>query len=141
MPTVYKFGTIRSFNRVILLSLCTFGIYYLLYQWWLFEDLQEHYKEAQKVEPNAVPTRNNPTTMFIFVLLFAPYAIYTKYHLLHEHIATSRVETVRNCAPALQALIMIWFFSICTLGIYSIILEYRWQKAFNAHILAHEDYQ
>ncbi|MHA1639104.1 MAG: hypothetical protein ACTSXO_04675 [Candidatus Heimdallarchaeota archaeon] len=132
------FGTARNFFRALLLSFLTFGFYNLFYQFWLYRDLDEHYQLAFKFEPRSYPTLNNPTTLFIFLIIFPLYSYYTKYHLLHEHIATSPIQSSTNCAEGYKALLFFLFFTIPTLGIVPIILEARWQKAFNEHLLAHK---
>ncbi|NHJ38606.1 MAG: DUF4234 domain-containing protein [Asgard group archaeon] len=132
------YGTKRKYRRVILISLITFGIYYLIYQWWLFRDLDEHFRNAFKAEPESYPTKNNPTTMFIFTILLPIYSIYTKYQLLHEHIATSNIESGSNCKSGYRALLFYLLFGISTLGIVPLLMEIEWQKAFNEHVDAHK---
>jgi hypothetical protein len=138
MTKEYKYGTTRKIGRIIFLSIVTLGVFYYLYQLWLFQDLMKHHQKAFKTEPEAYPTMVNPTTMFIFSILLPVYAIYTKYQLLHEHIATSNIPTERNCKSGYRALLLYLLFGVSTLWIYPIILEIQWQKAFNEHIIAHE---
>ncbi|NHJ86168.1 MAG: hypothetical protein FK734_11950 [Asgard group archaeon] len=138
MPKHLKSGTTRRYGRVLFLTAITFGIYYLFYQWWLFKDLEDHYKKVFKTESQSYPTLNNPATMFIFVIILPLYAIYVKYNLLHEHVATSKVISQPNCIEAFKAVIFFLLFGFTTLGILPLILEQKWQKAFNEHILAHE---
>lgn len=138
MPTNLKYGTTRNFTRVILLSIVTFGIYYFLYQYWLFDDLNDHHQKAFSTEPRSFPTLVNPTTMLIFLIVFPLYPIYIKYRLLHTHIETSPITTANNCTIAINAVISFLFLGVCTIGIMPLVLEYRWQRAFNEHILAHQ---
>lgn len=132
------YGTRRKYRRVIFFSLVTFGIYYLVYQWWLFRDLDEHFRKAFKTEPEAYPTKNNPTTMFVFTILLPIYSVYIKYQLLHEHIATSNIPSEINCKTGYRALLFYLLFGISTLGIVPLLMEIEWQNAFNEHITAHE---
>jgi len=141
MPQTRKYGTTRNFFRAVLFSFLTFGFYNLLYQFWLYRDLDDHYQLAFKLEPQAYPTVNNPATLFIFLFIFPLYSYYTKYHLLHEHIRTSPIQSPSNCIEGYKALLFFLFFTIPTLGIVPLILELRWQRAFNAHIIAHEQQQ
>jgi hypothetical protein len=138
MPQQRKFGTTRKYGEVLLFSLVTFGIYYLFYSFWLFRDLDDHYNKMLEVELEAYPTRNSPTTMVIFFFLLPIYPVYVKYHLLHEHIATSDTRSKANCPEGYKAMLVFIFLTFLTLGIVPIIIESRWQKAFNAHIIAHE---
>ncbi|MFW9924433.1 MAG: hypothetical protein ACFFDW_14210 [Candidatus Thorarchaeota archaeon] len=80
MDKVSEFGTQRNYTRVFFLSVATLGIYYFLYQYWLFEDLQEHYHKAFSYEPKSFPTIINPTTMLIFLIIFPLYPIYETVH-------------------------------------------------------------
>ena len=140
MTNIDGYGSIRKYWRVFFLSLLTFGIYYIFYQFWLFKDLDEHFNKAFQVEPKSYPTKVNPTTMIVFLFLFPIYPIYIKYQLLHEHIATSNIRSEENCTVSYKAIVGFLLFSICTLGILPIIMENRWQKAFNEHILAHRKF-
>ncbi|MEA2069940.1 MAG: hypothetical protein U9O98_01470 [Asgard group archaeon] len=137
MTNKNQYGKQRKYRRVIFFSILTFGLYYLFYQWWLFRDLQEHFLTTYEEETEAIPTRNNPTTMLIFLIFFPFYPIYLKYELLHRHILTSSVPTETNCPTALDAFLSIVLLCFCTFGIVPIIYEYRWQQAFNEHISAH----
>lgn len=138
MPKEMKYGTTRRFSRVVFLSLVTLGIYYILYQFWLFKDLEDHFKLAFTTESKSYPTTNNPTTMLIFLIIFPIYPIYIKYTLLHDHIETSKIKTEDNCALGLEAIFSFTLLCLCTLCIFPLVIEYRWQKAFNNHIIAHE---
>ncbi|NHJ33232.1 MAG: DUF4234 domain-containing protein [Asgard group archaeon] len=138
MPQQQKYGTTRRYRRVLIISILTFGIYYFFYYLWLFRDLNDHYEKVLDFEKEAYPTRNNPTTMFIFLFLLPIYSLYVKYHLLHEHIATSKILGKGNCPEGYKAVLLFIFLTFLTLGIVPIILEFRWQNAFNSHILAHE---
>ena len=138
MPQQYKYGTTRRYRRVLIFSLLTFGIYYLFYYLWLFRDLEDHYQNVLDFELEAYPTRNNPTTMFVFLFFLPIYSVYVKYHLLHEHIATSKTQSKANCLEGYKAMLVFIFLIFLTLGIVPLILEYRWQNVYNAHILAHE---
>ena len=138
MPVVREFGTTRRYRRVFLLSLLTFGIYYIIYQWRLFEDLQDHFDRAFHTEPRSFPTRNNPTTMLIFLILFPIYAYYIKYQTLHQHIESSNIKTQDNCLDGTSSLLSFIFLCWCTFGIYPLMMESKWQNAFNEHIIAHE---
>jgi len=138
MPQQHKYGTTRSYGRVLLFSVITFGIYYLFYYLWLFRDLDDHYRKVLDFELEAYPTRNNPTTMFVFLFLLPIYSVYVKYHLLHEHIATSKIKSKANCTEGYKAMLVFIFLTFLTIGIVPLILESRWQKAYNSHILAHE---
>jgi hypothetical protein len=133
-----NYGTIRKYRRVILLSIVTFGIYYFIYQWWLFRDLNEHFRKGFNTEPEAYPTKNNPTTMIVYIILLPIYSIYTKYQLLHEHIATSNIPFGINCKSGYRALLYYLLFGISTLGIIPLLMEREWQIVFNEHIEAHE---
>ena len=137
MPEEMNYGTQRFFGRVFLLSIITFGIYYLFYWYLNFRDLEEHFQKAQKNESKASPTTNNPGTMFLLMFLFPIYPIYKKYQLLNDHIETSPKKSEPNCPTGVMAL-LVTFFGFCTLGIWPIINERKWQKAMNAHILKHE---
>ena len=134
----YIYGTAREYKRVLFFSFFTFGIYYIIYQWWLFKDLEEHFKRAFSMEQNSYPTRNNSTTMFVYLLLLPIYSFYVKYNILHEHIATSEIKSRYNCVAGFNVIIIFILFSFGTLFIVPLIIEYRWQKAFNEHIRAHE---
>ncbi len=138
MTDIQSYGSIRKYGRVVFFSLLTFGIYYIFYLFWQFRDLDEHFKRAFEVEAESYPTKINPTTMIIFLILFPIYPIYIKYQLLHEHIATSNIRGKENCTVAYEAVVVFLVFGICTLGVLPIIHEHRWQKAFNDHILAHK---
>lgn len=138
MPQQYNFGTTRNYGRVLLFSLLTFGIYYLFYYFWLFRDLDDHYKKVLEIEGEAYPTRNNPTTMVIFLFLLPVYPVYVKYHLLHEHLATSKIRSKGNCPEGYKAMLVFIFLTFLTLGIVPVIIESRWQKAYNSHIITHE---
>ena len=46
MPKEHKFGTTRKYRRVLFLSIVTFGIYYIIYQYWLLQDFEEHHEKA-----------------------------------------------------------------------------------------------
>ena len=140
MPKELTYGTTRRYSRVIILSILTLGIYYVLYQYWLFKDLQEHFEKAFEVEPRSYPTKNNPITMLVFLLLFPLYPIFLKYSILHDHIEMSQIKIDDNCTIGLNALVFFTVFCVCTFGIVPLINEYRWQKAYNEHILAHEEY-
>jgi hypothetical protein len=139
MPEQLKYGTTRKYSLVFFFSVITVGIYYILYQYWIFSDLEEHFQKAHSTEPRSKPTHNNPITMVILWILFLPYALYMKYQLLHEHVATSSIKTEENCSDGLKALILILLLNFLTLGIITILLEARWQKVFNNHILAHQN--
>lgn len=138
MPKEHKYGITRKYSRVFLLSLITLGIYYLLYQYWLFKDLQLHFERAFSTEPRSFPTKNNPTTMLIFLILFPIYPLYLKYTLLHDHIETSSIHSEENCTIGEQAILSFSILCVCTLGILPLIYEIRWQRVFNSHIEAHE---
>ena len=138
MPQQHKYGTTRKYSRVLLFSFLTFGIYYLFYYLWLFRDLDDHYNKVLEFELEAYPTRNNPTTMFIFLFFLPIYPVYVKYHLLHEHIATSKTDSKTNIPEGFKAMLVFFFLTFLTLGIVPLILESRWQRVFNAHILAHD---
>jgi len=138
MPKERKYGTTRKFRRVFFLSLITFGIYYILYNYWLFQDFEEHHEKAFKTEPRSYPLSNNPTTMLIFLFIFPFYPIYLKYTLLHNHIRTSNIYSPENCTIGVNAVLSFVLLGICTIGIAPLINERRWQTAFNEHILAHE---
>ncbi|MBK5113316.1 MAG: DUF4234 domain-containing protein [Candidatus Heimdallarchaeota archaeon] len=138
MPQQYKFGTTRRYRRVLIFSLLTFGIYYLFYTYWLFKDLDDHYNKVLDFELEAYPTKNSPTTMIIFLFLLPVYPVYVKYHLLHEHIATSKTRSKANCPEGYKAMLVFIFLTFLTIGIVPLIIESRWQKAFNSHIIAHE---
>jgi hypothetical protein len=137
MPKVQKFGTTRNYSRVIILSIITLGIYYFFYQYWIFDDLNEHHQKAFSTETRSFPTMVNPTTMLIFLIVFPLYPIYIKYRLLHNHIETSKIKSPSNCTIGLNATLSFLFLGVCTLGIMPLVLEFRWQKAFNEHIEAH----
>jgi hypothetical protein len=134
----YPSGKTRKIWRIVFLSYVTLGVFYYLYQLWIFQDLMKHYEKAFKSEPNAYPTKVNPVTLFIFSILLPVYAIYTKYQLLHEHIATSNIPSQENCKSGYRALLLYLLFGLITLWIVPIVLEIKWQKAFNEHILDHE---
>jgi hypothetical protein len=138
LPTVREFGTTRRYRRVIFLSIITFGIYNFIYQWRVFEDLQDHYERAFHTEPRSYPTRNNPTTMLIFLFLFPIYSYYIKYQMLHQHIESSNIKSPENCLEGVSAILSFFFLCFCTFGIYPLYRESKWQNAFNEHILAHE---
>ena len=138
MPVIREFGTTRRYRRVIFLSIITLGFYNLFYQWRIFEDLQDHFTRAFHTEPRSYPTEINPTTMFIFLFFFPFYPYYQKYQMLHQHIETSNIISPENCQEGTAAFLSFVFLCACTVGIYPIILESRWQRAFNGHILAHE---
>ncbi|MBN1330229.1 MAG: hypothetical protein JXA54_12215 [Candidatus Heimdallarchaeota archaeon] len=138
MAQQYKYGTTRKYWRVFLLSLLTLGIYYLFYQWWIFRDLDEHFRKAYEIEPEAYPTINNPTTMFAFLFLLPFYSYYVKYFLLHEHISTTNINKTKNCIAGYLAVIIFIILNLTTLFIVPIIVEYKWQQTFNEHILEHE---
>ncbi|HUT81895.1 MAG TPA: hypothetical protein VMZ29_11885 [Candidatus Bathyarchaeia archaeon] len=139
MPQHYIYGTTRKYWRVFLLSILTLGIYYLFYQWWIFRDLEDHYRKACGIEPEAYPTINNPTTMFVFLFLLPFYSYYVKYHLLHEHISTTNIKKTKNCIVGYKAVIIFIILGLTTLCIVPIIIEFKWQRTFNEHILAHEE--
>jgi len=134
----YPSGKTRNIGQIVFLSIISFGVVYYIYQLWLFQDLMSHFEKAFKTEPEAYPTKINPTTMLIFAILLPVYAIYIKYQLLHEHIATSSIPTQENCKSGYRALLLYLLFGISTLWIVPLILEIKWQKAFNEHILDHE---
>ncbi|MHA1124411.1 MAG: DUF4234 domain-containing protein [Candidatus Heimdallarchaeota archaeon] len=138
MPDIRKFGTIRKYRRVIFLSIITLGLYNLFYQWKIFEDLQGHFERGFHTESRSYPTQNNSITMLIFLFLFPLYPYYIKYQMLHQHIDTSNIISQENCLEGFSALLSFVFLCACTVGIYPIIMESRWQRAFNEHILAHE---
>jgi len=138
MPSIREFGTTRRYRRVIFLSIITLGFYNLFYQWRVFEDLQDHFTRAFHMESRSYPTKNNPTTMFILLFFFPIYPFYIKYQMLHQHIDTSNIISPTNCLEGFPAILSFIVLCTCTLGIYPILLESRWQNAFNEHILAHE---
>ncbi|MFW9923493.1 MAG: hypothetical protein ACFFDW_09450, partial [Candidatus Thorarchaeota archaeon] len=65
--------------------------------------------------------------------------IYMKYSLLHNHIETTSIKTENNCAIGINAVLSVLILGICTIGILPLLNEYRWQKAFNEHIIAHDE--
>ena len=138
MSDIREFGTTRRYRKVIFLSIITLGFYNLFYQWRIFEDLQDHFDRAFHTESRSYPTQNNPTTMFIFMFFFPIYPYYLKYQMLHKHIDTSNIISPENCLEGVSALLSFVILCACTVGIYPIIIESRWQRAFNEHILAHE---
>ncbi len=140
MPKEHKFGTTRKYRRVLFLSIVTFGIYYIIYQYWLFQDFEEHHEKAFDTEPRAYPLITNPTTMLIFLFIFPFYPIYIKYTLLYDHIRTSSINSPENCSMGIKAVLTFVFLGLCTFGIAPLVTESRWQSAFNEHIIAH-DYQ
>ena len=137
MPEEMKYGTTRSFGRVILFSFITFGIFYLVYWLRVFQDLDEHFQKAKDTERKASPTTNNSGTMFLLLFLFPIYPLYKKYQLLNDHIDTSPKKSEPNCPTGIMALFS-FFFGFCTIGIWPLLNERKWQKAMNAHILKHE---
>ena len=141
MPKDRKYGITRKYRRVFFLSLITFGIYYIMYHYWIFQDFEIHHERAFTTEPRSYPLKANPTTMLIFMIVFPLYTIYTKYTLLHDHIRTSKVRSPENCANGVTAILSFIFFGVCTLGIHPLLTEKKWQNAFNEHILAHEQQQ
>lgn len=141
MPTEHKFGTTRKYRRVLFLAIVTFGIYYILYQYRLFQDFEEHHEKAFDTEPRAYPLTTNPITMLIFLFIFPFYPIYLKYTLLYDHIRTSSISSPENCSIGIKAVLSFVFLSFCTFGIVPIVIESRWQSAFNEHIIAHERQQ
>ncbi len=141
MPKEHKFGTTRKYRRVFFLSLVTFGIYYIIYQYWIFQDFEEHHEKAFDTEPRSYPLIINPTTMLIFLFIFPFYPIYIKYTLLYDHIRTSRIQSPENCSIGIKAVLSFVILGICTIGIAPILIESQWQRAFNKHIIAHEHQQ
>ncbi|MHA1220866.1 MAG: DUF4234 domain-containing protein [Candidatus Heimdallarchaeota archaeon] len=137
MPQDNQFGTTRKYSKVLLLSVVTLGVYYLFYQLWLFTDLARHHEDAFQDEPEAYPTINNPTTLFIFLFFLPFYSYYVKYNILHEHIATTKISSSINCVVGYQAVLFFLFLGPITLGIVPLIMEIKWQKTFNEHIQAH----
>ena len=138
MPEKHQFSVTRKYSRVLFLSIITLGLYYFIYQWWLFRGLEDHYQEAFESEKESFPTRNNPITMFVLQFLIPFYVIYVKYRILHEHISTSSIETESNCAEGYRAVILFILLGIPSFWIVPLVLEANWQKAYNRHLLAHE---
>lgn len=138
MAKEQEYGTTRTYKEIFLLSLLSLGIYYLIYLYWNFKDLEEHYQKAYEQEKMASPTHNNPLTMFLFIFIFPIYPVYKKYQLLNDHIDTSAIKSKPNSPPGLIALIT-FVFGPVTLGIWPIVNEIKWQKAMNSHILEHSN--
>ena len=139
MPQELPFGTIRSYKHIFFLSVITFGIYYLIYWFWIFRDLEEHYQYTRRLNESARPTWNSHLTMFLLSLccIVSLYPIYMKYQLLYEHILTSSFRTATNC-PSGKRAILAFLFGGLTFGLWPLICEIRWQRAMNAHIRQHQ---
>ena len=139
----------RSYRYWLLLSIITFGIANIIYQYKISEDLThlEHHTKHNYTEWAPYHTRVNVGEMLIFLIIFAPIFYYKKYNTLHQHLKVAHNEH-RNLPLSGQEAVIFgilgFFFGIITLGLGFIVFffvslhfESKWQNALNQHIINH----
>jgi hypothetical protein len=139
---------IRSFGLWFLLSVVTFGIANIFYQYYIIKDMERLEYQTKHDYSNAYfarTTRLDAFEMLLWYIFFSPVFFYKKYETLHQHLKTTHRET-RDLPPSGQTVVIAFIVIIFTFWLVIPLLivpflflywEWKWQAALNQHIRNH----